>query len=198
MSGILYISYDGMLEPLGQSQVLAHLERLASDFTVHLVSFEKAEDWNKMHLRSLVSARMRTAGISWHPLRYHKAPSALATAYYIAQGIRVSTALVRRHRLTVIHARSYVPSVMALGCCRSRRCATSHVANACGLGADQAGLFQDSQCSHQAWRISRMRRPLPGKFRGWRHGSDHRRQQRRRGHEGVFRGGSRRGGPKLA
>jgi len=114
VSGILYISYDGMLEPLGQSQVLAYLERLASDFTVHLVSFEKAEDWNKMHLRSLVSARMRTAGISWHPLRYHKAPSALATAYDIAQGIRVSTALVRRHRLTVIHARSYVPSVMAL------------------------------------------------------------------------------------
>ena len=27
--GILYISYDGMLEPLGQSQVLAYLKRLA-------------------------------------------------------------------------------------------------------------------------------------------------------------------------
>ena len=25
--GVLYISYDGMLEPLGQSQVLAYLER---------------------------------------------------------------------------------------------------------------------------------------------------------------------------
>jgi hypothetical protein len=29
---ILYISYDGMLEPLGQSQVLQHLKGLASSF----------------------------------------------------------------------------------------------------------------------------------------------------------------------
>ncbi len=27
--GILYISYDGMLEPLGQSQVVGYLEKLA-------------------------------------------------------------------------------------------------------------------------------------------------------------------------
>ena len=114
MSGVLYLSYDGMLEPLGQSQVLAYLERLAPDYAIHLVSFEKAEDWAKPQLRAAVEARMRAAGISWHPLRYHKAPSALATAYDIAQGIRIGAALVRRHGLTVIHARSYVPSVMAL------------------------------------------------------------------------------------
>ncbi|MFA6031732.1 MAG: glycosyltransferase [Myxococcota bacterium] len=114
MSGILYISYDGMLEPLGQSQVLAYLERLAPGYSIHLISFEKAEDWANPQLRAAVEARMRAAGISWHPLRYHKAPSALATAYDIAQGIRVGAALVRRLGLTLIHARSYVPSVMAL------------------------------------------------------------------------------------
>ena len=97
MSGVLYLSYDGMLEPLGQSQVLAYLERLAPDYAIHLVSFEKAEDWAKPQLRAAVEARMRAAGISWHPLRYHKAPSALATAYDIAQGIRIGAALVRRH-----------------------------------------------------------------------------------------------------
>lgn len=30
MKPLLYISYDGMLEPLGQSQVLAYLEKLAT------------------------------------------------------------------------------------------------------------------------------------------------------------------------
>ena len=44
--GILYISYDGMLEPLGQSQVIAYLERLATGRRVHLISFEKAADWS--------------------------------------------------------------------------------------------------------------------------------------------------------
>jgi hypothetical protein len=43
--GILYISYDGMLEPLGQSQVLAYREKLAPGRRIHLVSFEKTGDW---------------------------------------------------------------------------------------------------------------------------------------------------------
>ena len=43
--GVLYITYDGMLEPLGQSQVLAYLKRRAVDRRIHLISFEKADDW---------------------------------------------------------------------------------------------------------------------------------------------------------
>ncbi|MBA3241766.1 MAG: glycosyltransferase, partial [Acidobacteria bacterium] len=43
--GILYISYDGMLEPLGESQVLAYLEKLALQWPIHLISFEKPSDW---------------------------------------------------------------------------------------------------------------------------------------------------------
>ena len=36
---ILYISYDGMCEPLGQSQVLSYLSRLAESWDVELLSF---------------------------------------------------------------------------------------------------------------------------------------------------------------
>jgi hypothetical protein len=42
---VLYISYDGMLEPLGKSQVLAYLKHLVADRPIHLISFEKAGDW---------------------------------------------------------------------------------------------------------------------------------------------------------
>ena len=53
---VLYISYDGMLEPLGQSQVLSYLKLLASDRSIHLISFEKAADWAN------VAERVRLAG----------------------------------------------------------------------------------------------------------------------------------------
>jgi hypothetical protein len=43
--GIVSISYEDMLEPLGQSEVLANLERLATGRQIHLLSFEKVEDW---------------------------------------------------------------------------------------------------------------------------------------------------------
>ena len=84
--GILYISYDGMLEPLGQSQVVAYLEKLAPGRRIHLVSFEKDADWADVAARAAIRHRLDRAGINWHPKRYHKSPSAPATAYDIAVG----------------------------------------------------------------------------------------------------------------
>lgn len=114
MSGVLYLSYDGMLEPLGQSQVVAYLEKLAGARRVHLLSFEKAADWSDEERVAAMRARLEAAGIHWHPRRYHKHPSALATTWDISVGIISGVWIVLRHRLRVVHARSYVPGVMAL------------------------------------------------------------------------------------
>ncbi len=111
---VLYISYDGMLEPLGQSQVLAYLKRLTNGQVFHLISFEKAEDWANLAERERITHEIAAGGIAWHPMRYHKRPSAAATAWDITCGIVAGTWLVMRHRLRIVHARSYVPSVMAL------------------------------------------------------------------------------------
>lgn len=115
LPGVLYLSYDGMLEPLGQSQVLAYLERLAVDRSIHLISFEKPADLADAAARARVAQRMAAAGIHWYPLTYHKRPSALATAWDILAGTVAGCVLGWRHRLRIVHARSYVASVMALG-----------------------------------------------------------------------------------
>ena len=112
--GVLYISYDGMLEPLGQSQVLAYLKPLAQGRRIYLISFEKKDDWKISTDLERLKAEINSASIIWHPLRYHKRPSAAATAWDILCGIRLGLWLVLRHRLHVVHARSYVASVMAL------------------------------------------------------------------------------------
>ncbi len=111
---VLYISYDGMLEPLGQSQVLAYLERLAKDYTIHLLSFEKIADWGSVERRDEIRARTWAAGIRWHPRRYHKNASVLATAWDIFTGSALGLWLTWRHRIRLLHARSYVPALMAL------------------------------------------------------------------------------------
>lgn len=113
-SGVLYISYDGMLEPLGQSQVIAYLERLAANRTIHLISFEKPEDWRDEPARSAILDRLRDAGIQWHPRRYHRHPTILATIWDIVVGIACALWLISRHGLRTVHARSYVPSVVAM------------------------------------------------------------------------------------
>lgn len=113
-SRVLYISYDGMLEPLGQSQVLAYQERLAPGAQLHLLSFEKPEDWANADARHAVEQGIKAAGIKWHPRRYHKRPSAVATAFDILVGIASGLWVILRHRIAVVHARSYVSAVMAL------------------------------------------------------------------------------------
>ena len=111
---VLYVSYDGILEPLGQSQVLAYLKHLVADRPIHLISFEKADDWVNVAAREFLRREIEVSGIVWHPLRYHKQPTALATAWDIACGTGLGLWLVLRHRLRIVHARSYVPSVIAL------------------------------------------------------------------------------------
>lgn len=111
--GVLYISYDGMLEPLGQSQVLAYLEQLAKERPIHLLSFEKSGDWARDEQRVAVAERIHAAGIHWHPRRYHKHPSSLATVWDIGWGALSAAWLVFRHGLRIIHARSDVPALMA-------------------------------------------------------------------------------------
>ena len=111
---ILYISYDGVLEPLGQSQVLAYLKILARNHRIYLISFEKPETWRDEAVRERMEESVKKTGITWYPLRYHKYPSAPATVYDIFQGILFATWILWQHQVRIVHARSYVASVVAL------------------------------------------------------------------------------------
>ena len=108
---ILYISYDGMLEPLGQSQVISYQEKLAHEFNIHILSFEKSYDKD---LYQEVSTRLKDAGIIWHRRSYHKSPQGLSTAYDILCGLISALMISKKFKVDIIHARSYVPSIIAL------------------------------------------------------------------------------------
>ena len=163
--GVLYLSYDGMLEPLGQSQVLAYLERLAADHRIHLVSFEKPADLADRARLAAMRARVAAAGIAWYPLRYHKRPSALATAWDIAAGTALGGWLVWRHRLSIVHARSYVAAVMALVL---KRLSTTRFV------FDMRGFWADERVDGDLWpRGGRMYRIAKGFERRFLLAADH-------------------------
>jgi glycosyltransferase involved in cell wall biosynthesis len=110
--GVLYISYDGMLEPLGQSQVIAYLERLSAEARIHIVSYEKPADWANRAKVTAINTQLERAGIAWHPLTYHKTPTIPATLYDIVQGLAVCLWLAARHNVRIVHARSYIPALI--------------------------------------------------------------------------------------
>ena len=112
--GVLYISYDGLMEPLGQSQVLAYLEKLANNRPIHILSFEKKTDRLNVQQWQSLTARIELSGIHWHPLSYHKSPLLLSTLCDIFFGIGKGFCLILRYRLRILHARSYVAAAIAL------------------------------------------------------------------------------------
>ncbi len=107
MKNILYISYDGMTDPLGQSQVLPYLEGLsAGGYKFHLISFEKESNYeqNKAVIKNIVD----NAGIVWIPLQYTKKPPVLSTIYDVWQMKRTAAKLHKTVLFNIVHCRSYI------------------------------------------------------------------------------------------
>lgn len=106
----LYISYDGMTDPLGRSQVLPYLEGLAaSGHEITLLSCEKPD---RMKADSAtIRAICGRAGIDWQPVIYHKWPPVLSGLLDVAVLKRRSVALNQAKRFDLVHCRSYMAAI---------------------------------------------------------------------------------------
>jgi glycosyltransferase involved in cell wall biosynthesis len=110
---ILYVSYDGMTDPLGQSQVLPYLCGLASNgYSIHLISAEKPENFKilEKHISSICSAN----NIIWHPLSYTKKPPVLSTILDIYKMHQLARKLQKHYHFNLIHCRSYIAGLVGI------------------------------------------------------------------------------------
>ncbi len=110
---VLFITYNGLLEPLGQRQGLAYLESLVDRYRFTVLSFEKARGAALAEGRRGMLERLAPVGIAWHPLAYHKRPTLMATAWDVAAGARRAVRIVREEDVALVHARAYVPAAIA-------------------------------------------------------------------------------------
>ena len=106
---VIYVSYDGVAEPLGRSQVLGYLLLLATEHDITLISFEKDRDG-----RAALREELAAAGIAWVALDYHRRPPVLSTILDIAAGRRALVRAAGIRRPDIVHVRSYVPALMAV------------------------------------------------------------------------------------
>ena len=102
---VLFISYNGMLEPLGQSQVIPYLRELAKRgvrFT--LLSFERSSAFAPQGISQCEQLRQKlhSQGIEWHWLRYHQRPSVPATIFDVFVGLRKASSLVKRNKIEMV------------------------------------------------------------------------------------------------
>lgn len=114
---VLYISYNGMLDSLGQTQVIPYVRELSrAGVRFSLLSFEKPHAYTEAgrEVSKQLHRELSASGIDWHWLPYHKRPSLAATSYDVLAGTRYASRLVKQGNIEMVHTRGHIAATMAL------------------------------------------------------------------------------------
>lgn len=145
MKNILYIAYDGMTDPLGQSQVLPYICGLSkAGYRFTLISCEKPErDTAENHSR--IQAICDAHGIDWHPLTYTKKPPILSTIKDVRAIKKKAFALHQSKKFELVHCRSYIPAL--IGRKLKKKFGIKFI-------FDMRGFWADERVDGDIWRLN--------------------------------------------
>ncbi len=107
-----------------------------------LVSFEKREAWLRGSAGAAMRDRLDSSGIRWKPLRYHKRPRTVATAYDVCAGSRVVASEALRSGAPLVHCRGDVAMAIARWAAFKSRARLLY---------DVRGLFSDERVEAGSW-----------------------------------------------
>lgn len=111
---ILFITRNGLLEPLGQSQILSYLIPLSNQFLIHIISFEKDKDIENKDQLSHIENSCIENNINWTPLTYRKTFRSLGIIIGFFELFFKTVRICKEKKIDCIHARSYYPAFIAL------------------------------------------------------------------------------------
>lgn len=108
---VLYLSYDGLTDALGQSQILAYQQKIASkELSVTIVSFEKRSTYEK--LGEDISSTCKASHIDWKPIFYTKNPPVLSTLYDLWVAWKKIKETHTSKSIHIIHCRGYISALL--------------------------------------------------------------------------------------
>jgi hypothetical protein len=141
---VVYLSYDGLTDPLGQSQIIPYLSGLsASGYRITVISAEKKDNYAEK--RSLIASILDIKGIQWIPLSYTKKPPVLSTIMDILKFTKATKNLFHSDAFQIVHCRSYITSIVGLQLKKK-------------LGVkfifDMRGFWADERVDGNIWKLS--------------------------------------------
>ena len=109
---VLFLSYNGLLEPILSSQAIPYLKELAKkNFEFVLVTYEKKKDLQNAGKDkiNMIKDELRPLGIEWRYLRYHKNPKIFSTLFDMLVGTLYCLYLIPAKRIKLVHLRGITP-----------------------------------------------------------------------------------------
>jgi len=103
----LYITYDGIRDPLGQSQILPYLKCLPLEgVCIWLISFEKGLTFPLDEKAQALMKELIRCGIKWIPLKFHNG-GAIFKFYDMAVALFYAFLTAKRNNIKVVHSRGH-------------------------------------------------------------------------------------------
>ncbi|MBK7291050.1 MAG: glycosyltransferase [Chitinophagaceae bacterium] len=142
---VLYLSYDGMTDPLGQSQVLPYLTGLTKrGYQFTLISFEKEERFIKN--KSIIEKICSDNKINWHPLPYTSKPPIFSTIKDLRKlKSQVKKSFIPYFHFDIVHCRSYITALAGLW--MKRKWGVKFV-------FDMRGFWADERVDGNIWKLN--------------------------------------------
>ena len=131
---ILFLSYDGMTDPLGQSQVIPYLQGLSeAGHQVWIISFDKPDRFSNG--KEAISQILRRSNIHWLPQVYTSKPPVLSTIKDIRTMRSVAYELIKKETIDALHCRSYIAALV--GQSAKKKFGTRFIFDMRGFWADE-------------------------------------------------------------
>ncbi len=112
-TSILYISYDGLTDPLGQSQVLPYLIGLSQKgYKISVLSTEKEENFKKN--KATIESICKEGELNWQYIYYTKTPPVVSTIKDVKNLVKKAEELHITEKFQIVHCRSYISALVGL------------------------------------------------------------------------------------
>ncbi|MGI6478529.1 MAG: glycosyltransferase [Salinivirgaceae bacterium] len=110
---IVYLTYDGLTDSLGQSQIIPYLKELSKlNNKITIISAEKNEAF--LRKREEIQSYLEQNNITWIPIKYTKKPPVLSTINDIYKFAKELKKIYINEGFDIVHCRSYITSIVGL------------------------------------------------------------------------------------
>ncbi|MGQ0827001.1 MAG: glycosyltransferase [Bacteroidota bacterium] len=140
---VLYISYDGMTDPLGQSQVIPYLTGLSQKgHAITIISCEKNNKFEKQE--KFIRKLLYLNRISWYPIAYSTLPSVLSKQLNLLRIKQKTYELLQNKEFDIVHCRSYMAALIGLQV--KKKFGTKFI-------FDMRGFWADERIDGKIWNL---------------------------------------------
>ena len=111
VKNVLFISYDGLTDSLGQAQILPYLIGLSKKgHKIQILSCEKPENFKKNHI--IVSQKCEEANIGWNYIDYNNSIPVISSFLTVPKLKSKALKIAKEFKTQVVHCRSIIPAMV--------------------------------------------------------------------------------------